>query len=97
MTISLKGLPNSEIIEQGMKDLQSSLLTVSSLLVCIGKPRLELAGLKIPAMQNAPPNPELLLFEMIAKGQELDHYSYYNSLIRGLISFEKALEQRHFG
>ena len=96
MNPSLKNLPGAELIEQGLQDLEKSLLTIPALLICIGKSRLENAGLSFPNLEQFPNEPELMLYALILQGSELDPYSYYNSLLRRLISFEKALEQRHY-
>ncbi len=88
-------LPGAELIDRGLKDLEKSLITISSLLICIGKPRLENAGLKIPKINfNFSKDAELMLYELIVKEGHPDPYSYYNSLLRRLISFEQAIEHR---
>lgn len=92
----IKDLPGAELIEQGLKDLLTSKLTIPALLICIAKTRLEHAGLVIPHLDQMPRDLELTLYAQIQQGQELDPYSYYNSLIRLLIAFEKGLEQRQF-
>lgn len=93
MNPDLMNLPGADIINQGLRDLENSLLTIPALLVCIGKPRLESAGLSTPTPLEFVKEPELMLYALIMKEGYLDPYSYYNSLIRRLISFEQALEQ----
>lgn len=96
MTSSFLDLPGGDLVEQGLKDLEKSSLTIPALLICIAKTRLENAGLSTPKISNFPIEPELMLYSLILQENIADPYSYYNSLIRRLISFEQALEQRYF-
>ena len=89
-------LPGAELINEGLQDLSQQKFSVPALLVCIGKSRLEHAGLAIPNIATMPTEPELVLYGLLIQSGQLDPYSYYNSLIRQLISFEQALEQRFY-
>lgn len=91
-----KDLPGADLFEQGLQDLRDAKITIPGLLICIAKSRLEHAGLEIPNLDPMPKDLELMLYSLIQQGQELNPYSYYNSLLRLLISFEKVLEQRQF-
>ncbi|MCX6126254.1 MAG: hypothetical protein NTV34_16095 [Proteobacteria bacterium] len=91
----ISDLPGAELLLQGLKDLEQSEITIPSLLISIGRSRLEAAGLKIPEAKFSVYDFELTLYRLIGRDDSLDAYSYYNSLIKQLISFEKALEQRH--
>lgn len=93
MNPDLMNLPGADIIDQGIRDLETSRLTIPALLVCIGKPRLENAGLPTPKHSKFVREPELKLYALINQEGYLDPYSYYNSLLRLLISFAQALEQ----
>jgi hypothetical protein len=87
-------LPGGEILEEGLRDLQSGRRSVNALLVLIGRPRLSACGIEIPAL---PPKGgqffEHELYDRLVSelGREAG-YSRYNSLIRRLVSLERALE-----
>jgi len=83
-------LPGAEIIEKGLADLDAERETVESLLVSIGAPRLRRAGIVVP--QNTFPSPEHRLYDLLFKTDPETAYSRYNSLIRRLVSFERAAE-----
>ena len=68
--------------------------TVEALLVAVGAPRLRRAGLCVPTAPGWPAQPELALYEAVAAQNPADAHSRYNALIRRLVSFERALEQR---
>ena len=68
--------------------------TVEALLVAVGAPRLRRAGLRVPTAPGWPAQPELALYEAVAAQNPADAHSRYNALIRRLVSFERALEQR---
>ena len=68
--------------------------TVEALLVAVGAPRLRRAGLRVPTVPGWPARPELALYEAVAAQSPADAHSRYNALIRRLVSFERALEQR---
>ncbi len=85
-------LPGAELIEGGCEDLARGDETVAGLLVAIAAPRLRALGLPVPPESMLPPDPELRLYHLL--GRELDDpYSRYNSLLRRLVSFARALEQ----
>ena len=83
-------LPGAEIIEKGLADLDAERETVESLLVSIGAPRLRRAGIVVP--QNTFHSPEHRLYDLLFKTDPETAYSRYNSLIRRLVSFERAAE-----
>jgi len=88
--MSLEALPGGDLIEQGIEDLSRGVESIPSLLVCIGAPRLRLLGLTIPAV--AIPSPEMRLYERLSRDDPDSAHSRYNSLIRKLVSFERAAE-----
>jgi hypothetical protein len=82
-------LPGAELIEQGLADLASGVLSESALLVSIGAPRLRRAGIAVPAPLASP---ESRLYELLAeRGPDAAH-GRFNALVRRLVSFERALE-----
>src|SRR5436853_1653322 len=49
-----RALPGSELVEQGLADLQAGEVTIESLLVSIGAPRLRRLGFDVPpTLENA--------------------------------------------
>ena len=87
-------LPGAELVAAGIEDLRRGELTVEALLVAVGAPRLRAAGLSLPEASGWPPQPEHALYEAIGRSGAKDSHARYNSLIRRLVSFERALERR---
>jgi len=82
--------PGQEMIDQGIADLAEGRETIPALLVAIGAPRLRRSGISVP--EHSIPTPEHRLYELLAKENPDGAHSKYNSLIRRLVSFERALE-----
>lgn len=92
MSIALDGLPGAELIAQGVSDLAAGAQTIEALLVAIARPRLLRLGIEVP---GAPiPEAELALYRQLRATHPSDAYSRYNSLLRRLIKFGRAAEQR---
>jgi hypothetical protein len=83
-------LPGGDLIRKGLADLGRREISIESLLVQIGAPRLRGAGLEIPAAIVERPEHELYFALQKIHGDEA--HSRYNALIRRLVSFERALE-----
>ena len=66
--------------------------SVEALLVMVGASRMRAAGLKLPECPSLRHSPEISLYLAIGKDHPEDAHSRYNTLIRRLISFERALE-----
>ncbi len=90
--IDIRGLPESNTIAQGVVDLEENNHSVAALLVAIAAPRLRSAGLVVP--EHSITDPEITLYRMLQPEHGDGAYSYYNALIRRLVSFSQALEQR---
>ena len=85
-------LPGQELIEQGLADLSQDRVTDSSLLVLITAPRLRRLGIQVP--DRPFPRPcEHQLYTRLEKRLGASAHSYYNSLIRRIVSFARALER----
>jgi hypothetical protein len=88
-----KDLPLYEIIEKGIKKLNTSSRpkpTLETLIVSIGAPKLISNGLPL---RRTIKNPEHKLYDYLAKKFSPERaYSLYNSYIRRLVSFERALQ-----
>ena len=78
------------MIRSGMEDLAHGVESVPALLVSIGAPRLRRLGLPIP--EQTIPSPERRLYERLWQFDPDGAHSRYNSLVRRLVSFERAAE-----
>ncbi|MEI6072071.1 MAG: hypothetical protein WCS31_09780 [Verrucomicrobiae bacterium] len=90
---NLDGLPGAGIIRAGIKDLLARRTTVSSCLAVVALPKLQatafVPGDFIPHFLQG----ELTLYRIL-RNEGGDAYSRYNSLLRELSSFERALSAR---
>jgi hypothetical protein len=85
-------LPGEELFSQGLADLLQGHVTDCSLLVLIAAPRLKRLGLEIP--NRCFPQPyEHQLYARLADRLGTAAHSHYNSLIRRIVSYARALEQ----
>lgn len=91
--MSLDELPGAELVLPGLAALDSSEITIESLLVAIAATRLTKAGLTVP-IDRLTPEPELALYARLQAERE-DAYQYYNALLNRLDSFCNALELRY--
>jgi len=82
-------LPGADLIEIGLKDLANNIESVPALLVSIGSPRLRRLGIVVP---HPVPSPELRLYALLQQTDGDGAHSRYNSLVRRLVSYERALE-----
>ena len=82
-------LPGEDLIEAGVKDLERGIESVPALLVSVGAPRLRRLGFLIP---RPIASPERRLYELLSQHDPDATHSRYNSLIRRLVSFERAAE-----
>jgi hypothetical protein len=82
-------LPGEDLIRQGLSDLADGRETIPALLVSIGAPRLQSAGLKIG---RTLPEADHRLYFLLSREFGDDAHSQYNALLRRLVSFEQALE-----
>jgi hypothetical protein len=86
-------LPRQETVEQGLKDLYENRVTELSLLVLIAGPRLRSLGLQIPETDFPRPY-EQSLYERIEERLGAGAHSYYNSLIRRIVSYARARDRQ---
>ncbi|MBI3849742.1 MAG: hypothetical protein HY298_05555 [Verrucomicrobia bacterium] len=85
-------LPGEALVEQGLADLLQGRITDHSLLVLIAAPRLKRLGIEIPD-QTLPQPYEHELYARLAERLGDAAHSHYNSLIRRIVSYVRALEQ----
>ena len=85
-------LPGAELVEEGIADLAVGRVTDSSLLVAIAAPRLRRLGVDVP--ECALPKPyEHQLYARLNERLGTAAHSHYNSLIRRIVSYARALER----
>lgn len=90
---SYEGLPAGDRVERGLDALETKTLTPESLALCAATTRLRELGVPISEFANEVVDPELKLYEALAR-EEGDAYYRYNALRRELDSFISALESR---
>ena len=81
-------LPGAELIDKGIADLARGAVTVEALLVSIGAPRLRALNLALPTTLA---NAEEQLYTLLASSDPDGAHSRYNSLVRRLVSFQRAV------
>ncbi|MFZ4483450.1 MAG: hypothetical protein ACOYOL_05655 [Chthoniobacterales bacterium] len=87
---SMAMFPGAELVQQGVADLRDGAVTVEACLASMASPRLVRHGL-LEETVCLVPEAELTLYRLL--GQEAgDAYARYNSLVRRLVSFERALD-----
>ena len=84
-------LPGAELVEQGLADLRVNRETEAALLVLIAAPRLKDLGIEVPT-RDFPKPYEHQLYRRLEERYGTDAHSQYNSLIRRIVSFARALE-----
>ncbi len=80
-------LPGADLIEKGLSDLTAGVESDEALLVSIGAPRLRALGITVPGPLE---EPEMALYRALALRYHDGAHSRYNSLIRALVSFQRA-------
>src|SRR3954471_3678257 len=82
-------LPGQELVEQGLADLAQDRLTDCSLLVLIAAPRLRRLGIAIQMRPLSQPW-EHQLYDRLNERLGAGAHSYYNSLIRRVVSYARS-------
>ena len=85
-------LPGEELVQQGLGDLAGGRRTECSLLVLIAAPRLTRLGIKVPDASFPRPR-EHQLYALLEERLGTGAHSHYNSLIRRIVSYTRALER----
>lgn len=81
-------LPGSDLVAQGLRDLDEGVESAEALLVSIGAPRLRGLGIEVgPPFEHA----ERRLYDLLAQQHGDAAHSRYNALVRRLVSFERAV------
>lgn len=87
-------LPGGDFAREGLDDLAAGRASEYALLVLLARPRLIALGLLVP--EPSQPIPGLVshaLYDYLIDRYGPDAYSRYNSLLRRMASFVRALEQ----
>jgi hypothetical protein len=85
-------LPGEELVNEGLSDLAGDRISDTSLLVLIAGPRLRRLGVRVPERPTTQPW-EHILYERLEERLGSAAHSHYNSLIRRVISYARALER----
>jgi hypothetical protein len=85
--VDLAALPGAHLVQRGVEDLDAGHESAEALLVSIGAPRLRSVGIEVSEPIALP---EHKLYALLANEQGDGAHSAYNSLIRRLVSFERA-------
>ncbi len=91
-TNDFDGLPGAAAIREGLEDFAAGRESVESLLIQIGAPRLNWLGIVFPVKPDA--DADRRLYRLLSAEHGNAAHSQFNSLIRQLVSFERALEHR---
>jgi hypothetical protein len=86
---SLESLPGSDLVREGIADLERGIESVPAL--SIGAPRLR-HRIGLPVPESVFPCPEMRLYERLAESDPDSAHDRYNALVRRLVSFENAAE-----
>ena len=90
---TVAAFPGAEIVLPGLDDLAAGRLSAAACLVSIARPLMETSGLTSGfAPLKYVNDPERTLYSLL-RDDHPDPYSRYNSLLRRLVSFERAVRQ----
>ena len=92
LTHDAPALPGQDLVEQGLADLAQDRLSEAARLVLIAAPRLRRLGIAVPDRPMAG-SWEHDLYACLDERLGAAAHSYYNSLIRRIVSFARALER----
>src|SRR4051794_19689075 len=85
-------LPGADLVKQGLADLKGGRVSDFALLLLAAGPSLRNVGLDIPERSTDRPYHHLLYERQEDRLGEGAH-SYYNSLMRRIVSYTRALER----
>ena len=89
---NIAGLPGEPMVRKGLEDLAAGRRTIESLLIQIGAPRLR--SLDVPVPEDIDHDADYRLYDLLCEAHGNGAHSQYNSWIRELVSFERALARR---
>ena len=85
-------LPGEELVEQGLADLARGEISDAALLVLVAGPRLRRLGIPVPERNSEQPF-EHQLYQRIEDRMGAAAHSYYNGLLRRMVSYARILER----
>ena len=88
------GLPGEDLVSRGLYDAAGGIESAEALLVAIGAPRLSRLGIRPLVPPTFSDSSELRLYRLLCREDSDTAHARFNSLVRRLVSFERALEQR---
>lgn len=89
----LAGLPGEELVRRGLQELERGELSEAGLLVLIAEPRLNALGIAVKSPLKIEGPVEHALYTLLEQKWGADAFSRYNSLVRRIVSFARALER----
>jgi hypothetical protein len=88
-----ESVPGAELVRQGLADLAAGRQSEPALLCLLAGPRLRALGIEVPAAETERPA-EHLLYELLEERLGTGAHSFYNSLLRLVVSCARELERR---
>ena len=92
--VSFEGLPGEEFAQRGIEDWSEGVGSEEALLMQIASRRLHRCGIDLPPLPQCEVDTEIQLYRLLQRSHGDSAYGRYNALLRRLVSFERALEQR---
>jgi hypothetical protein len=89
----ISDLPGAELLAEALDPSRAASVNISACLLSMARLRLRRGGLSFPAGKANIAEPELTLYRLL-QAEGGDAFGRYNALVRRLVSFERALEQR---
>lgn len=89
MSAGYQHLPGGDLVEGGLRDLAAGIESAEALLVASFAPRLRRLGVAVP--RHDLPDPEHRLYALLAATNSDSAHGRYNSLVRRMVSFARAL------
>ena len=87
------GVPGADLVIRGLKELGEKEATECALLLLVAAPRLRRLGVDVTEREDIPRPYEHQLYAQLEKTHGKGAYSRYNSLVRRIVSFSRALER----
>ena len=87
-------LPGADLMAEGLDDVAAGRESIAGELVKIGSPRLRECGVEVPVSPEDALAADHRLYHLLGAIHGREAHSQYNALLRQLVSFERALEQR---
>jgi hypothetical protein len=92
--LNFDDLPGAHLIREGLDDLAVSRQSTAAFLVQIGSPKLNRCGVPVEVTAEDALGADHGLYQWLARDHGNEAHGRYNALLRELVSFERALEQR---